>query len=68
MRKSMRKRYKLFLRTDNFIKKIITITVITAITVATNEDHLALYITKKDITYRNILRRSEKSLKLSLGL
>ena len=35
---------------------------------ATNKDYIALYIIRKDITYRNILKRSKKSLKLNLGL
>ena len=35
---------------------------------ATNKDHIALYITKKNIAYKNILKRSKKSLKLNLGL
>ena len=35
---------------------------------ATNRDYITLYIIKKDITYKNILRRSKKSLKLSLKL
>ena len=57
-----------FLQTDDFIKEIITITAIIVVTVVTDKDHVALYIIKKDITYGNILRRSKKSLKLSLGL
>ena len=68
MRKSIWKRYKPFLWTDDFIKKIIIITTITIVTIATDKDHVVLYIIRKDITYRNILRRSKKSLKLSLGL
>ena len=68
----MRRIYKLSLQTNNFIKKTITITVITiAITVTfytttTNKNHIALYIGGKDITYRNILKRSKKSLKINL--
>ena len=54
--------------TNNFIKEIITITVITVVTITTNKDHIALYIIRKDITYRNILKRNKKSLKLSLKL
>ena len=42
-------------------------TAITIATVVTNKDHVALYIIKKDVTYRNILRRNNKSLKPSLG-
>ena len=30
---------------------------------ATDRDYIALYIIRKDITYKNILRRSKKSLK-----
>ena len=57
-----------FLQTNNSIKETITITTITIITIVTNKDYIALYIIKKYITYKNILRRSKKSLKLSLGL
>ena len=64
----MRRIYKLFLQTNNFIKEIITITVIAVVTVATDRDHIALYIIRKDITYKNILKRSKKSLKLNSGL
>jgi len=74
IRKSIRRRYKLSLQTDDSIKEIITIITITATTIATpyitatNRNHVALYITRKDVTYRNILRRSKKSLKLSLEI
>ena len=34
----------------------------------TKRNYIALYIIGKDITYRNILKRSKKSLKLSLEL
>ena len=70
----MQKRYKLSLQTNNFIKEIITITVITIAivatlyTTATDKDHVALYIIKKDIAYGNILGRNKKSLKPSLKL
>ena len=70
----MRRRYKLFLQTDNSIKEITTITAITVATVATlcitatDRDYIVLYIIRKDIAYRNILRRNKKSLKLSLKL
>jgi len=53
---------------------IITITAITVATIATpyitatNRNHVALYIIKKDTAYRNILKRSKKSLKLNLKL
>jgi len=64
----MWKRHKLSLQTDNSIEEIITITVITVITAATNKDYVALYVIRKNVAYRNILRRNKKSLKLSLGL
>ena len=70
----MRRRYKLFLQTDNSIEEIITITAITVVTVvtpritATDRDYIALYIIRKDVAYRNILRRNKKNLKLSLEL
>ena len=44
----------------------------TAVTVApphitaTERDYVALYVIGKDITYRNILKKSKKSLRLSL--
>jgi hypothetical protein len=67
----MRRRYKLFLQTDNSIKEITTITVVAVallyITV-TKRDHVALYIIGKDVVYKNILKRSKKSLKLSLKI
>jgi hypothetical protein len=49
-------------------------TVITVATAAppyitiTDRDYIALYIIRKDITYRNIPGRNKKSLKLSLEL
>jgi 2-keto-4-pentenoate hydratase/2-oxohepta-3-ene-1,7-dioic acid hydratase in catechol pathway len=49
-------------------------TVITIVTIAapyttvTDRDHIALYVIRKDVTYRNIPRRSKKSLKLNLKL
>ena len=64
----MQKIYKLFLQTNNFIKEIITITVIAVAIAATDRDYITLYIIKKDITYKNILKRSKKSLKLNLRL
>ena len=70
----MRKKYKLFLQTNNSIKEITTITVITIATVvtpritATDRDHISLYVIRKDITYKNILGRNKKSLKPSLKL
>ena len=71
IRKSMRRRYKLSLRTDDSIEEIITITIITVATpyiTTTDRNHVALYVIRKDITYRNILRRSKKSLRLSLEI
>jgi len=68
----MWRRYKLSLQTDNSIEETTTTTVTTITTVvtphitATNRNHVALYVTGKDITYRNILRRNKKSLRLSL--
>jgi len=70
----MRRRYKLSLQTDDSIEEIITITIITVTTIvtpyitATNRNHVALYIIGKDVTYRNILRRNKKSLRLSLKM
>jgi len=70
----MRRRHKLSLRTDNSIEETITITVITVTTAAnpritaTNRNYVASYITRKDIAYRNILRRNKKSLRLSLKI
>ena len=49
----------------------ITITIATVATpciTVTERDHVALYIIGKDITYKNILRRSKKSPKLNLRL
>jgi len=67
----MRRRYKLSLQTNNSIEEIITITTTTVATpyiTTTNRNYVALYIIRKDITYRNILRRNKKSLKLSLEI
>jgi len=44
------------------------VTATTLRTTATKRDYVALYIIGKDIAYRDILRRSKKSLKLSLEL
>ena len=71
MRKSMRRKYKPFLQTDNSIEEIITITIVAVATpriTATNKNYVALYIRKKNTAYRNILRRNKKSLKLSLKI
>jgi len=70
----MRRRYKLSLQTDNSIEEIITTTITTVITVVTpyitttDRNHVALYITGKDIAYGNILKRNKKSLRLSLRI
>jgi len=70
----MWRRYKLSLQTDNSIEEIITMTITTVVTAvtpyitATNRNYVASYITRKDIAYRNILRRSKKSLRLSLRI
>ena len=71
IRKSIRRRYKPSLWTDNSIKEIITTTAATVATLyitATERNHVTLYIIGKDIAYRDILRRNKKSLKLSLEL
>ena len=48
---------------------VITVaTVATLHTTATDRDHVALYIIRKDIAYKNILGRNKKSLKPSLEL
>ena len=62
------RKYKLFLQTDNSIEEIITITIAAIAPLyitATERDYIALYIIGKDITYKNILKKSKKSLKLS---
>ena len=67
VRHSLVEYVKPFLQTNNFIKEIIMTIVTTAppyITV-TERNYNTLYIMKKDITYRNILKRSKKSLRLS---
>ena len=64
----MQKIYKLSLQTNNFIKETIIITVIVVATMVTDKDYITLYIIRKDVTYKNILRRSKKSLKLNLKL
>jgi len=70
-KKSIWRRYKPSLQTNSSIKEITTITAATATTLhitATKRNHVALYVTGKDIAYRDILRRSKKSLKPSLEL
>jgi len=44
------------------------ITVATPYITATDRNYVALYITRKDVAYKNILRRSKKSLRLSLEI
>ena len=71
MRKSMRRRYKPFLQTNNSIEEIIIMTIAAAVppyTTATEKDHIALYIIGKNITHKNILKRSKKSLRLNLKI
>ena len=68
----MWRKHKLFLQTDNFIKEIITIIIITIVTAATpyitviNKNYVTLYIIKKDAAYKNIPKRNKKSRRLSL--
>ena len=55
------------------LEETITITVTVAIVTtpyitATDRNYIALYIIRKDIAHRNILRRSKKSLKLNLKI
>jgi len=70
----MRRRHKLSLRTNNSIEEITTTTVTTIITAVTphitttDRNHVALYITGKDVAYGNILRRNKKSPRLSLKI
>jgi hypothetical protein len=70
----MWRRHKLSLWTDDSIEETITTTVITVVTAvtpyitATDRNYTALYIIRKDVAYRNILRRSKKSLRLSLKI
>ena len=40
-------------------------TAATPYTTITNRDYAALYVTRKDIAYKNILKKSKKSLRLS---
>ena len=67
----MWRKHKPSLQTNNSIKEITTITIATVTTLcitATERNHIALYIIGKDVIYKNIIRRSKKSLKLSLEL
>ena len=66
----MQRRYKLFLQTNNSIEE--TTMTVAAIAppyiTATERDHVALYIIGKDVAYKNILKKSKKSLKLNLKI
>ncbi len=67
----MRRRHKLSLWTDNSIEETITMTIVIAATphiTATKGNYVTLYIIRKDVAYRNIPRRSKKSLRLSLKI
>ena len=70
----MQRKYKLSLQTNDFIKETTTMTattVVTAVTpytTTTNRNYIALCITRKDVTYRNILIKNKKSLRLSLKI
>ena len=67
----MQKKYKPSLQTDDSIEEITTITVAAVApprTIATKRDHIASYVIGKDITHKNILKRSKKSPKLSLKI
>ena len=71
IRKSTWRRYKLSLQTNNSIEEITTITVVAVVPLcitATERDYVALYIIRKDVAYKNILKRSKKSLRLSLKI
>ena len=64
----MQRKYKLSLWTNDSIEEIITVTIAIAATpyiTATKGNYVALYIIRKDVTYRNILKRNKKSLRLS---
>ena len=47
---------------------IAVVTAVTPYITVTDKDHVASYIIRKDIAYRNILKRNKKSLKPSLKL
>ena len=66
----MWRRHKLSLRTDDSIEETTTttaITVVTPRTTATDRNHVASYVIRKDAVHKNILRRSKKSPKLNSG-
>ena len=67
----MWRRYKPSLQTDDSIEEIITITIAAAAalcTTVTERDYVALYIIGKDVVYKNILKKSKKSPRLSLKI
>ena len=74
IRKSIQRKHKLSLQTNNFIKKTTittTITVATAATpyiITTNRNHVTLCVIRKDVIYRNILIKNQKSLRLNLKI
>ena len=74
IKKSIQRRYKPSLQTNNSIEETITITITTIVTAVTpyitvtNKDYTTLCIIRKDITYKNILKKSKKSLRLSLRI
>ena len=43
-------------------------TVIAVATVVTDRDYITLYVIRKDVVYRNILKRSKKNLRPSLKI
>ena len=70
-RKSMWRKHKLSLRTDDSIEETTTTTVTTVVTAATprttviDRNHVASYVIKKDAAHGNIPKRSKKSRRLS---
>jgi hypothetical protein len=71
MRKNMRRRHKLSSQTDDSIEETITTTattVTTAVTpriTATDRNHVASFVIRRDVAHGNIPRRSKKSPRLS---
>jgi hypothetical protein len=71
MRRSMRRRHKLSLQTNNSIEETTTTTKTAAATprtTAIDRNHVALYATRKDVAHGNIPRRSKKSQEPSSGI
>ena len=70
----MQRKYKLSLWTNDSIEEITTmiittiVTIATPCTTATDRNHAALCVIRKDVTYRNIPKRSKKSLRLNLRI